>query len=121
MAKAQGMNVDNLLGLTKENQALLDKMKASMKAQASQRLLQIVFQSDRDESSSIDSEREINRLIIRLKGVDGIQLDEERFKDELKASGGSLESVLKLVKSLDDDTIPENEKILTVSASQQSQ
>jgi hypothetical protein len=69
-----------------------------------QEILQAVLLTDRDASFEL-SAPELERLIVRLKALPGIQLNEAAFRRQLEMEGErSLHAILRLIRRIIDDT-----------------
>jgi len=97
----------------KENREILNKMQSNLKANVLQNLLQVVIRSDKDENLTIE-EHEIGDLINRIKGINGVEVNEVRFRDAITNSGGSLQCVMDIIRNLMDDNVTEGEEIFII-------
>ena len=97
----------------KENRDILNKMQSNLKANVLQNLLQVVIRSDKDENLTIE-EHEIGDLINRIKGINGVEVNEVRFRDAITSSGGSLQCVMDIIRNLMDDNVTEGEEIFII-------
>ena len=97
----------------KENREILNKMQSNLKANVLQNLLQVVIRSDKDENLTIE-EHEIGDLINRIKGINGVEVNEVRFRDAITSSGGSLQCVMDIIRNLMDDNVTEGEEIFII-------
>lgn len=97
----------------KDNQEILNKMQSNLKANVLQNLLQVVIRSDKDENLTIE-EHEIGDLINRIKGINGVEVNEVRFRDAITSSGGSLQCVMDIIRNLMDDNVTEGEEIFII-------
>jgi len=116
IAEAQGTNVEKLVDLVRENHLALQQMKALIKAQTAQQLVELVMESDTDGDYTIDDD-ECELLILKMKNFRSyIKVHEKNFRDAMKKSGGSLQGVMNIVKTvvLDDSEVPDDEKIFLI-------
>ena len=113
IAKKQGSSVDKLKNLVKENQRIIDEKHLLIKSDTMQAMMAIVLESDFDQSSDF-SDKEVNRLVLRLKNLPAIKVNEEKLRAKLEKNR-SLASVLGLLQDIDDDTIPKEEHIIVVN------
>ena len=97
----------------KDNREILNKMQSNLKANVLQNLLQVVIRSDKDENLTIE-EHEIGDLINRIKGINGVEVNEARFRDAITSSGGSLQCVMDIIRNLMDDNVTEGEEIFII-------
>ena len=59
-------------------------------------------------------EHEIGDLINRIKGINGVEVNEVRFRDAITSSGGSLQCVMDIIRNLMDDNVTEGEEIFII-------
>ena len=88
-------------------------MQSNLKANVLQNLLQVVIRSDKDENLTIE-EHEIGDLINRIKGINGVEVNEPRFRDAITSSGGSFQCVMDIIRNLMDDNVTEGEEIFII-------
>lgn len=109
ITQTQGQSVAAFAEQVKENRDILGQMQKNLRANVLQNLLQVVIRSDQDDNMQIE-EDEIDDLISRIKKINGVEVREDRFKDAIMSSGGSLSSVMDIIKNLmADDTSGENQ------------
>jgi hypothetical protein len=89
-------------------------MQSGLKANILQNLLQVVIRSDKDGSMTVD-EHEIDELMVKLEEIDGVTVNEEPFKKVVLESGGSLQSIMNLIKSLMNDTEFDGDEIFFIN------
>lgn len=111
---AQGEQVDTFVQTVKENQEILDKIKKKLEAKISQDILSVVMQSDRDGDFTIDP-NEIDILVLRLKNAQGVELEEEKFKQMLKDGGYHVSTVLNILKDMMDSDKKEEDKVVHIN------
>lgn len=111
---AQGQQVDTFVATVKENQVVLDKIKENLEAKISQDILSVVMQSDRDGDFTIDPE-EIDVLILRLNNAQGVDLEEDKFRQMLKDSGYHVSAVLSILKNMMDTDVKEEDRVIHVN------
>ena len=113
ITQTQGQSVATFADQVKENREILKQMKKNLRANVLQNLLQVVIRSDQDDSMQIHPD-EVGDLIARIKAINGVEVNEEKFKSMVKQSGGSLSSVMDIIKNLMTDDAPEEDQIFTV-------
>jgi hypothetical protein len=116
ITKEQGTNTAHLIELMNENQTILNKMNANIKGVAMEQLVSVVLRSDRDEDFSIEG-TEIRRLQLRLSNIPGITVNEERFVEKLEKDS-SLGGIMKVIRTIEIDDLPEDERIFMIDQSQ---
>ena len=82
-------------------------MEKNLRANVLQNLLQVVIRSDEDDNMTIE-EDEIDDLVERIQKINGVEVVEDRFKAAIMNSGGSLSSVMDIIKNLMADDSGEN-------------
>ena len=97
----------------KENREILGQMQKNLRANVLQNLLQVVIRSDQDDNMTIE-EDEIDDLINRIKKINGVEVREEKFKDRIISSGGSLSSVMDIIKNLMADDVSKEDEIFII-------
>ena len=71
------------------------------------------FTSDNDDNMTIE-EHEVSGLINRIKGINGVEVNESLFRDAITKSGGSLQCVMDIIRNLMDDDIPKENEIFII-------
>ena len=99
ITQTQGQSVAAFAEQVKENRDILGQMQKNLRANVLQNLLQVVIRSDQDDNMTIE-EDEIDDLISRIQKINGVEVREDRFKDAIMSSGGSLSSVMDIIKNL---------------------
>jgi hypothetical protein len=112
IAEKNGASVNTLRELVKENQKTVDGMNKHIKEDVLQSMMEAVLNAERDEDGNF-SDREIKMLVIRLKGLPAIEVDEDKFVGRASITR-SLSSVFDMMRTITDDEIPEDERILTI-------
>lgn len=95
----QGQSVAAFAEQVKENREILSQMQKNLRANVLQNLLQVVIRSDQDDNMQIE-EDEIDDLINRIRKISGVEVREDRFRDAILTSGGSLKAVMDIIKNL---------------------
>lgn len=113
ITQQQGQSVEAFEEQVADNREILNKMQSNLKANVLQNLLQVVIRSDKDENMTIE-EHEIGDLINRIKGINGVEVNEPRFRDAITSSGGSLQCVMDIIRNLMDDNVTEGEEIFVI-------
>jgi hypothetical protein len=75
------------------------QMEKNLRANVLQNLLQVVIRSDEDDNMTIE-EDEIDDLVERIQKINGVEVVYDRFKAAIMESGGSLSSVMDIIKNL---------------------
>ena len=110
ITQTQGQSVATFAEQVKENRDILDQLHKQLRANKLQNLLQVVIRSDQDDNMHIE-EDEIDDLINRIKKINTLEVMEDRFKDRIMSEGGSLQSVMDIIKNLMADDISGEDEI----------
>lgn len=113
ITQTQGQSIEAFEEQVQDNREILNKMQSNLKANVLQNLLQVVIRSDKDENMTIE-EHEIGDLVNRIKGINGVEVNETRFQDAITSSGGSLQCVMDIIRNLMDDNVSEGEEIFII-------
>jgi hypothetical protein len=83
---------------------LQEQIHQVLRQDVQQEILQAVLLTDRDASFEL-SAQELERLIVRLKALPGIRLNEAAFRRQLEMEGErSLQAILRLIRRIVEDT-----------------
>jgi len=113
ITQTQGQSVAAFAEQVKENRKILEDMQKNLRANVLQNLLQVVIRSDQDDNMQIE-EDEIDDLICRIKKINGVEVREDRFKDAIMSSGGSLSSVMDIIKNLMANDVSGEDEIFII-------
>lgn len=113
ITQTQGQSVEAFEEQVKDNRDILDKMQSNLRANVLQNLLQVVIRADADESMTIE-EGEIGGLIGRIRGINGVDVNEDRFRDAIARAGGSMQAVMDIIRSLMSDTPTAGDDIFVI-------
>jgi hypothetical protein len=121
----QGQSVDELVEQVREYKEISEKVEENVKSQIVQNLISVIFTADRDRDFIIDPE-EVDGLKQRLTLIDGVDFSEENFNKALvtaghdptqidvKKGGYSIQAVIKVLRNLMDNDVPEEDNIFTI-------
>merc|ERR1712150_200587 len=93
-----------------DNRKILQRMKRNHRAAVLQNILTVVIGSDKDGDFQIEEGEELDALIRRISSINGVTIDEHRFRNIIRESGGDLEAVMNIIKDLLDDSAEESEE-----------
>ena len=113
IAEKNGSNVNKLRDLVEENRKYQEKQKKLIKDDILQDMMEAVLDAERSEDGHF-SDREIRMLLMRLKGLPAIEVNEDRFKAKLEKTR-SIASVFETMRSIDNNKLPEDEQIFTIT------
>lgn len=114
ITQQQGMSIEALEEQVKDNRDILRRMRSGLKSNILQNLLQVVIRSDKDGSMTV-GEHEIDELMVKFEEIDGVTVNEEPFKKLVLESGGSIQSIMSVIKSLMNDTEFDGDEIFFVN------
>jgi hypothetical protein len=123
LAKEQGVTVEKLSYLVKTNQTTLAHMKANLESDVLASMMDVVIQADRSEDG-VFTDREIQGMILRLKMLPTIEMNEELFKKELETiqeEKRQISAILKLMEQVSHDDVPEDQRVFKLSDSAMDQ
>eukprot|EP00554_Chaetoceros_debilis_P003298 CAMPEP_0194098624 /NCGR_PEP_ID=MMETSP0149-20130528/58474_1 /TAXON_ID=122233 /ORGANISM="Chaetoceros debilis, Strain MM31A-1" /LENGTH=301 /DNA_ID=CAMNT_0038784679 /DNA_START=29 /DNA_END=934 /DNA_ORIENTATION=- len=92
-------NIDRLLEAVEENKAILKKQGELARAAFQEELLTTVLRTDRNQDLKI-TDREVDILIMRIRGKEGIRLNEEKFRKDILKNNGSVWGIMALLKDV---------------------
>jgi len=115
IAAQQGKTVSKLNSIVEENRIILEEKRELVKADVMQSMMSAVIECDRDQTGDF-SNKEINRLVLRLNGLPAISFNEEKLREKILANR-SLHSVIELLQDIEggDDGVPEDQRIFTIN------
>ena len=113
ITQTQGQSVAAFAEQVKENKDILGQMQKNLRANVLQNLLQVVIRSDQDDNMQIE-EDEIDDLISRIQKINGVEVREDRFRDAIMSSGGSLSSVMDIIYNLMADDVSGEDEIFII-------
>ncbi|KAL7506759.1 hypothetical protein ACHAXN_007959 [Cyclotella atomus] len=99
ITQTQGQSVATYAQQVKEYENMFLQMEKNLRANVLQNLLQVVIRSDEDDNMTIE-EDEIDDLVERIQKINGVEVVYDRFKAAIMESGGSLSSVMDIIKNL---------------------
>lgn len=99
ITQTQGQSVATYAQQVRENENIFLQMEKNLRANVLQNLLQVVIRSDEDDNMTIE-EDEIDDLVDRIQKINGVEVVADRFKAAIVESGGSLSSVMDIIKNL---------------------
>jgi uncharacterized protein YbjQ (UPF0145 family) len=114
ITQMQGQSIEALEEQVEDNRDILSKMQSNLKANVLQNLLQVVIRSDKDQDMDIEGD-EIEDLIKRIEGINGVEVHKDRFRDAINNAGGSLQSVMDIIKNLMADDSSDDNQIFHIS------
>ena len=83
IAEKGGANANKLRGLVKENKTIIEEGSKLSHDDMVQQMMEAVLDSERSEDGEF-SDREVRGLLIRLKGLPAIDVNEDRFRSAME-------------------------------------
>jgi len=102
LSETQGSQLTQLMDLIHQNKEINEGMRCVLKAKAAEEVISLVLDIDNDGSFTIQN-KEIDRLIIGMKLMDGVSFCEKMFRRDLTECGGSVDEVIAMIKKMFDD------------------
>jgi hypothetical protein len=99
LSATQGTQLSELMNLIKKNKEINEAMRSVLKAKCLEEVVSLVLDMDVDGSFYIE-DKEIDRLIIGMKMIDGMSFDAVKFRQEVVDCGGDVEKVIPLIKGM---------------------
>lgn len=99
LSATQGTQLSELMNLIKKNKEINDCMRSVLKAECLEEVVTLVLDMDVDGSFNIEA-KEIDRLIIGMKMIEGISFDAVKFRQEVIDCDGYVERVIPLIKGM---------------------
>ena len=95
---SKSQDVDQLLEILEEQKSIQEKMREKINQQVMQDIMSIVVRSDRDRNWTLRP-NEVETLIVRLGGLEQIDLNERRFR-QILGTNPTLGNVMEVIRSL---------------------
>lgn len=113
---ANTKNVDRLIHVVTETKRINEKMKKNTQAKIVQQMVTTVLRTDRNLDLKIGP-TELRNLMIRLDNTPGFDFHKDNF---LKLLGNTdepvpVEKIMKVIRNLKDDNVPEAENVFTIN------
>lgn len=114
----EGQSIDELERQLEESRTILDSMQDNLRGDILQNLISVVLTVDNNDDSTL-STVEIDKLIARIEGIQGVDLKEELLRKKLVENGRSLNAIMEVAKNLLDETTPDDQNIFHFMNAQQ--
>lgn len=103
----EGQSIDELERQLEESRQILDSMEDNLQGDILQNLISVVLTVDKD-GDMILTPAEMDDLILKMEGIQGVDFKEDLLRQKLVEHGSSLNAIMEVAKNLlDDDTPPE--------------
>ncbi|KAG7370713.1 hypothetical protein IV203_019283 [Nitzschia inconspicua] len=117
LAREQGVTVAKLSDLVKTNKQTLALMKANLEADVLASMMDVVLNADRCEDNTF-TDRGIQGMILRLKMLPTIEMDEARFKAKLetiKEEKRQISAIFNLMQQISQKDVSEEDRVFKLS------
>jgi hypothetical protein len=108
----QNLNVNALVKLVHESQRIIDEKKELILRGIEMDLMSTLLKADRDDSG-VYSQTEIKRLVIYMRGLPAVEINEELLAEALKNENGIV-SMMKLVRDISKAGNQEGDHIFVI-------
>lgn len=92
-------SVEEFRQQVKEGKIILGMMRKNLKASALQNVITVVLNSDVDKNFVFDKQ-EIEKLIENLKAINGLEMDERKFRQLIADNEGSVDAVVRILNDI---------------------
>jgi len=99
IAQGSSQNVQNLVAIVKENEHIVKRQGELARQAFQEQLLTSVLRTDRNQDMHI-TDREVDVLILRMRSQQGIQLKDDKFREHIMESNGSIWSIVELLNEI---------------------
>uniref|UniRef100_A0A7S1ZT44 Uncharacterized protein n=1 Tax=Trieres chinensis TaxID=1514140 RepID=A0A7S1ZT44_TRICV len=99
--ESQNGSVEAYLEQVEQQRVVLADIKKEYRNSLTNNVIELMFRADVNNDHTIDAE-EVDGLMDDLKSLCGITFDREKFRGIVNGSGGSLECVIRTVKTMMD-------------------
>lgn len=112
LAAEQGANVNDLVSLVAENQKVLVEKQKCVRDDIIESLINTAFAGERSEDGHF-SDRELKRLVNRMKNLPAIQINEPLLREAMNKSRSVL-ALIALIRDLDIEGIQLGDRIFLI-------
>lgn len=99
LTESETKSVQSLLETVEDNKMILAQMEKNLKSAVLQNIISILIGSDKDMNFMLDEE-ETTDLINRLTEIEGISVDEPKFRKIVRDENGSLDGIMGIIKDV---------------------
>ncbi len=92
-------SVEEFRQQVEEGRNILGMMKKNLKAGAIQNVITVVLNSDADKNFTFDK-NEVESLIANLKAINGLEMNEEKFRKIITENDGSVDAVVTILNDI---------------------
>lgn len=92
-------SIDDFKEQVEESKLILGMMKKNLKASALQNVITVVLSCDNDGDYTFNN-KEVERLIDNLKAINGLEMDEMKFRSVISVNDGSVDAVVMILNDI---------------------
>lgn len=107
---SESKTIEDLIKSVETNKATLKQMETNVRASVLQNIISVLMTSDTDRDFSL-SNKELNKLLESFRGLDGVTVNETKFRKIVKDTNGSLKGVIAILSNLLSDSTSEKDPI----------
>jgi hypothetical protein len=113
ITQIKGQSVESLLKAVKENKETVELMEKNVRAAVVQNILSVIFAIDENDDRLL-SKTETTNLIKSLREINGVMVDEKKFRAMIKDKNGSIDGVMDVIENMLDDSSSNEESTNTI-------
>ena len=99
ITESEGNSIESLKESVEMNRQNVERLENNVKSAVLQNILSVVFSADTNDDYKL-SNQETAVLIQRLRNVNGVKVDEKKFRQVVKRKEGSLRSVMDIIENV---------------------
>lgn len=112
ITETEGQSVDSLRATVEENVQNVERMEKNIRANVLQNILSVVFSCDGNGDYNL-SDKETTMLIRSLRDVNGVNVNEKKFRKIVQDKNGSVEGVVEILRNLLDEDSNDNNAVFS--------
>lgn len=112
ITETEGQSVDSLRATVEENAQNVERMEKNIRANVLQNILSVVFSCDGNGDYNL-SDKETTMLIKSLRDVNGVNVNEKKFRKIVQDKNGSVEGVVEILRNLLDEDSNDNNAVFS--------
>ncbi len=112
ITETEGQSVDSLRATVEENVQNVERMEKNIRANVLQNILSVVFSCDGNGDYNL-SDKETTMLIKSLRDVNGVNVNEKKFRKIVQDKNGSVEGVVEILRNLLDEDSNDNNAVFS--------
>lgn len=115
IADQSSTSLERLVNTVHEHGETQTQMRRALLSDVLQDIMTTILSTDRDKDFTVDPD-EVHMLLLRLKSMPGIVLDEKRFHQFMADDRGALTlaDVCKIARNLQDEKVPDSKRIIRI-------